>query len=229
MRCHGRDVPEVKFCGLTRAHDAAVAASLHANYAGVVFAGGPRLVDARVAREVFGALDGTPVQRVGVFAGQTPDEILRLADETALHVIQLHGGATLDVVLTLRERFGGTLWAAVGIDGAATSAALSELVELGGRVDAVVLDTAVRGRSGGTGLTFDWETLAPGLRRVRRGVRIVVAGGLRPSNVVRAVLLLAPDVVDVSSGVETAPGIKDPGLMRAFAAAVAAGARSREE
>lgn len=206
-----------------------MAVSLHASYAGVVFAGGPRLQDARGAREVFGALDGTRVQRVGVFAGQGPDEILRLADETLLHVIQLHGGASSDVVLTLRERFAGALWAAVGIEGGAIPAALSEFAALRERVDAIVLDTAVRGRSGGTGQAFDWESLAPGLRDLRMGVRIIAAGGLGPSNVARAVQVLAPDVVDVSSGVESAPGIKDPGLMRAFAAAVAAGARPREE
>lgn len=214
--------PEIKFCGLTRAADAAIAAELGAGYAGAIFAGGPRLLDAARANEMFSGLGGSPVRRVGVFASSTLDEILRIADETRLHVLQLHDGGTPDRILSLRERFDGAIWAVVRVAGA-TVEPVSETVLAA--VDAVVLDTAVGGRSGGTGVAFRWEESAAAVGRVSARCPVVLAGGLRPANVQEAVRLLAPRVVDVSSGVESAPGIKDPESMRAFALA----ARSCED
>ena len=89
--------------------------------------------------------------------------------------------------------------------------------------DAVVLDAKVSGRLGGTGVALPWASLAARLESVRddrRPAKLVLAGGLRPENVSMAISLLRPDVVDVSSGVETAPGIKDHARMRAFRDAV---------
>ncbi len=82
--------------------------------------------------------------------------------------------------------------------------------------DAVVLDTKTRTGLGGSGQRFDWERVGERLRTLERRARLVVAGGLRPENVAAAIRALAPDVVDVSSGVESAPGVKDPTLMRRF-------------
>jgi phosphoribosylanthranilate isomerase len=214
-------VADVKFCGLTRATDAALAGELGASYAGAIFAGGPRLLDVRRAREMFDGLGGAPTRRVGVFGAQSVDEILRIADGAALHVIQLHGGATADRLLVLQQRFAGEVWTvvAIGTEGP------GDLSSLAGTADAVVLDSRVDGRSGGTGRRFDWRGSLGAVDAIRARVRIVLAGGLRPANVREAIEVLAPDVVDVSSGVEIAPGIKDPGLMRAFAES----ARPREE
>lgn len=208
--------PEVKFCGLTRAADAAVAAELGAGYAGAIFAGGPRLLDVARANAMFGGLAGSSVHRVGVFGASALDDIVRIADETRLHVLQLHDGATADRILSLRERFDGAIWAVVRVTGGALGT-VSETVLAA--VDALVLDTAVGGRSGGTGVTFDWPGSADAVRKLAARCPVVLAGGLRPSNVREAVRLLAPRVVDVSSGVESAPGIKDPEMMRAFALA----------
>lgn len=208
--------PEIKFCGLTRAEDAAVAAELGAAYAGAIFAGGPRLLDATRAHAMFAALEGTSVRRVGVFAAAPVEDIVRTADSTRLDVLQLHDGATADRVLSLRKGFAGAIWAVVRVSGATVDAVEEGLLDL---VDAVVLDTAVGGRSGGTGVAFDWVGSAGAVRAVGARRRVVLAGGLRPANVEAAVRLLAPAAVDVSSGVESAPGIKDHGLMRAFAAA----------
>jgi phosphoribosylanthranilate isomerase len=122
----------------------------------------------------------------------------------------------------LRERFDGAIWAVVRVTGAELES-LPQVVLAA--VDAVVLDTSVGGRSGGTGVSFDWGASAPAVRGISARCPVVLAGGLRPDNVQRAVRLLAPRVVDVSSGVESAPGIKDPELMRAFALA----ARSNED
>jgi phosphoribosylanthranilate isomerase len=86
--------------------------------------------------------------------------------------------------------------------------------------DGVLLDTFVKGALGGTGAFFDWEAIAPDVRARRGERRLVVAGGLRPENVQRAIQHLAPNVVDVSSGVESAPGEKDHQRMAEFMAAV---------
>jgi phosphoribosylanthranilate isomerase len=220
--CDGSRVVEIKFCGLTRAADAAVAAECGAAYAGVVFAHGPRLLDVPRARAVFAVLEGTPVRRVGVFGRQTVREIAGIASDASLHVVQLHDGATPDALLMLRESFAGDVWAVLGVAGSDLPAGGESLAE---QVDAVVLDTMVGGRTGGTGAAFDWTGVAPAVATLRARTRLVLAGGLRPANVARAVRALSPDVVDVSSGVESAPGIKDPEQMRAFAAA----ARSPED
>ena len=87
--------------------------------------------------------------------------------------------------------------------------------------DALLLDTAAGGRSGGTGRSFDWRKAASLVREISREIPVVLAGGLNPDNVGEAVAVLHPSVVDVASGVEVTPGIKSPDLMTAFARSVA--------
>lgn len=215
---------EIKFCGLTRAADARVAASLGAAYAGVILAGGPRHLDLARAREVLDAASGGTTRRVAVFGARPVDEIARAADALALDVIQLHSGTTPDRVLELQQRFAGEVWAVVSV-GSGGGVPGDELAAAAGRAAGVVLDTKVGGRSGGTGVAFDWRAAVAAVATIRGRARLIVAGGLRPANVAEAIAVLAPEVVDVSSGVESSPGIKDPALMRAFAEA----ARPREE
>lgn len=210
---------EIKFCGLTRPEDAALAASLGASYTGVIFAGGPRQLDAGRAAEVLAAA-GDGVQRVGVFAAAPPADVARLARLTGLHVVQLHGDPDAEYVRRVRAESGCGVWAVVRVP--ATSLA-SRIAELDAVADAIVLDALVPGRLGGTGSSFDWRLAAREARPAR--ARLVVAGGLGALNVGEAIRVLAPDIVDVSSGVESAPGIKDHQRMRAFAAAV----RSHDE
>lgn len=207
---------EIKFCGLTRAEDAAVAGELGAAYLGVVFAGGPRLVTVEQASGIFAGTSGG-ARRVGVFATSGTSEISRKVTAARLDVAQLHGDPTAEQVAAVREATGAAVWAVARV-GDGLPAALDELFD---SADAVLLDAKVEGRLGGTGVAIDWDRIAPELDRVRRGRTLVLAGGLRPENVAAAVGALAPDVVDVSSGVESAPGVKDHARMRAFAAAVA--------
>jgi phosphoribosylanthranilate isomerase len=216
----GARVVDVKFCGLTRAEDAETAVALGAQYAGVIFAGGPRLLTSARAREVLAPLAGTDVRRVGVFGAAHVDDILRIADEVALHVLQLTDGKDSVTRLGLRARSPCALWAVAHTRPGAAHAEHDALGWYAEGVAAVVLDAAVAGQAGGTGVTLDWAALAPDVRRLRRRGTVVLAGGLRPENVREAVRAAAPDVVDVSSGVERAPGIKDPERMRAFVAAV---------
>lgn len=210
---------EVKFCGLTRPEDAATAVAVGGDYCGVIFAGGPRQLTPAQARQVFAAVTGTRVGRVGVFGPQGADEIARIVDALSLDVVQLHGGAPRDLLIALRQRGIPRVWpvAHVAPGQARVDDELATWFAEG--ADAVVLDAAVAGKLGGTGTALDWAALAPGIARWRAHGKVVLAGGLRPANVAEAVAVAAPDIVDVSSGVEVTPGVKDPERMRVFAAA----------
>jgi phosphoribosylanthranilate isomerase len=207
---------KVKFCGMTRPQDAALGAEIGASYIGVVFADGLRRVTPAQAKQIFTAA-GNNVKHVGVFGTNDPDEIARTVEETKLDVVQLHSDPTISDVRAVRGRFTGEIWAVIRIAGARIR---QESAELFDTADAVVLDTRSKKQLGGTGQALPWTDLAVDLARDRGSSAVVLAGGLKPSNVGSAVRTLAPDVVDVSSGIETAPGIKDPWLMREFFAAV---------
>jgi phosphoribosylanthranilate isomerase len=209
-------VPEIKFCGLTRASDAEHAVALGAAYVGVIFAGGRRLVTLPQAMDVFASVPES-VHRVGVFGDQTAEEIAVIAGRLSLSVAQLHGAADAARFERLRGLFGGEIWLVHRVDGSglpdeAAAAALSG--------DGLLLDAYVPGVLGGSGRPFDWELLAPRLDTIPNEKRLILAGGLRPENVARAIATIRPDVVDVSSGVESAPGIKDHERMTAFRDAV---------
>lgn len=207
---------DVKICGLTRVEDAAAAAAAGARYVGVVFADSPRRVDSRRATAVLSAARGRS-DAVGVFGRSEPAEVARIAAEASLDVVQLHGDPTADDVRAVRALFGGAVWAAYRVRDSALTPAIASLVE---EADAVVLDAHADAGLGGTGIQLDWERLAGDVSHLRGGrAAFVLAGGLRSSSVAEAVRLLAPDIVDVSSGVERAPGIKDHEAIRAFTAA----------
>ena len=201
----------VKFCGMTRPEDAREAARIGAAYVGAIFAGGPRNVTPEHAREVFAAATGAAA--VGVFGADDVDDIAAAANTAGVEVIQLHGDPRAADVRAVRSRFGGRVWAVARADGSVLPEWAEELFH---EADAVLLDAHVRGRLGGTGVTLEWGALADSVEAVRGRTPVVLAGGLNPGNVAEAVRLLAPDVVDVSSGVESAPGIKDHAKMRQF-------------
>jgi phosphoribosylanthranilate isomerase len=207
---------KVKFCGMTRPLDAALGAEIGASYIGVVFAEGPRRVTPEAGRTILDAA-GNTVKRVGVFGTNAPEEIRRGADSARLDVVQLHADPTAADVDAIRTSFDGEIWAAVRLAAKHIPADAETLFDL---ADAVVLDARTEKGLGGTGRALPWDELAADLARDRGSSAVVLAGGLRPSNVASAVRTLAPDVVDVSSGIESAPGIKDPWLMRQFYAAV---------
>lgn len=223
MSREGRVPPAIKFCGLTRPEDARVATQLGAAYVGVVFADGPRrMKPAEALRVLDAASEGNRSPfRVGVFGQVAPEVIARVAEEVQLDAVQLHGDPTAADVRALRPLFHGEIWAVVRI-GHDLGAGYDELTQT---ADAVVLDTRSAEALGGTGVVFDWRAAAASLPTRPRPLKLVLAGGLRPSNVREAAEVLRPDVVDVSSGVESSPGVKDHALMEAFALAAA---RSKE-
>jgi phosphoribosylanthranilate isomerase len=209
---------KLKFCGLRRPEDAAHAASLGAAYAGVILTESKRKVTPREARDVFDA--ARSLKRVGVFGREGISSVLRMASQAGLDVLQLHGQFTPDEHAQLRQEFDGVIWVVIGID-SVTGVPSGDWKTVADFADALLLDTAAAGRSGGTGITFDWKKVAPLAREISHELPVVLAGGLNPENVASAVRILRPSVVDVSSGVEVSPGLKSPDLMTAFARSVA--------
>ena len=203
----------IKFCGLTRADDAAAAVELGAAYLGVIFAGGPRMLDVHRARDVFAPTDGTAVSRVGVFGTQPIDEIVRLADELMLDVVQLHAERTPTEVAHVSRKAGYDVWAVARIAGAQLPDGLDEMFA---HAQGVVLDSRVPDALGGSGTSFDWNAVRERIARPRDARHVILAGGLTPENVRDGIDILRPDVVDVSSGVEARVGEKDHSRMAAF-------------
>ena len=201
---------------MTRPQDAAIGAEIGASYIGVVFADGPRRVTPGQAKKIFEAA-GKKVKHVGVFGTNDPDEIARTSEEAHLDVVQLHNDPTTSDLKAVRTRFRGEIWAAIRIAGTQMPEEARALFD---SADAIVLDARSDQQLGGTGHALPWNELAADIARDRGSSVVVLAGGLKPGNVGSAVRTLAPDVVDVSSGIESAPGIKDPWLMREFYAAV---------
>jgi phosphoribosylanthranilate isomerase len=201
----------IKFCGLTRAIDVDAAVRLGCDYVGVIFAGGPRNRTLAEAAEILRG--ATSVGRVGVFGSPDSAELARFTAGVPLSIAQLHGAASPAAVRAARSAGVREVWAVAAVRDGALADGAGELFQC---ADAVVLDTGARNGLGGTGRVFDWVAISRTIGKVRGCARLVVAGGLTPDNVAEAIRCLAPDVVDVSSGVESAPGVKDPILMRRF-------------
>lgn len=218
----------IKICGLTRPGDAALAESLGADYLGVIMAGGPRNLSEADAATVLGTRRHT-VRRVAVFGSQPIEEIAAIAERLDVDVIQLHSSANASDISWLHTRVNCAVWPVLRVEGTVLPEYASELAEVAG---ALLLDAKVVGQLGGTGVALDWRGLAGEVLRVRAelpATDIILAGGLRQSNIREAIRLLAPDVVDVSSGVESLPGIKDEGALRAFFAEARAVAPRSEQ
>jgi phosphoribosylanthranilate isomerase len=193
----------VKICGITNVEDALQAAACGADALGLVFyEKSPRCLSPEVARQIIAELPPF-VTAVGLFVNETPERIRQVAGFCGLDIIQLHGDegpadcdyAPRRVVKALRVK------EAASLDSHAAYA-----------VSALLLDAWVAGTYGGTGERFNWE-LAAGVARQRP---VILAGGLTAENVAAAVRTVRPYGVDVSSGVEAAPGKKDPAKVEAF-------------
>lgn len=198
----------VKVCGITRLEDAMLAAELGAAALGFVFwPQSPRFVDPEIAASIVRALPRA-ITAVGVFVDQPMDDVQRLAQAVGLSAVQLHGHESLDYAARLMQ----PVIKAVAVDERFAAESLDELpLEI-----TVLLDAHDPVRRGGTGRTIDWRAAA--YAAARRP--IFLSGGLTPSNVADAIARVRPYGVDLSSGVESSPGIKDPVKLRALFAAV---------
>lgn len=204
---------QIKFCGMTRTRDVEMALHHGAAYVGAIMAGGPRNLSLRDAVATLAPAKGR-AKRVAVVRVGRPEEVADLGRQ--FDVLQLHGDAMPADVSALRPLFDGEIWPVVRSSSSELPAYIAELYSVS---DAVVFDKKVENGLGGTGQRLDWDALAESLRDQKHG-RTILAGGLTPSNVGEAIRSLHPDMVDVSSGVENAPGIKNHDLLREFAAAV---------
>jgi phosphoribosylanthranilate isomerase len=212
----------VKICGLTRPEDLDAAARAGAAYAGLVFfPRSPRALTTAQAREV--ALAAPPgLARVALFVDAEDAEIEAVLDQVPIDVLQLHGGESPARVAAVRSRFGLPVMKAVGVAGEGDLPALDEHARA---ADMLLVDAKPApgaARPGGNGLAFDWRLIAGR----RWPVPWLLAGGLTPENVAEAVRLTGARQVDVSSGVEAAPGVKDPARIRDFVAAADGRTRS---
>ncbi|MGA2557490.1 MAG: phosphoribosylanthranilate isomerase [Verrucomicrobiota bacterium] len=201
---------KIKICGLTTVDDALAAVAAGADLLGfVLWEKSPRHVSVETAREIARRLPPA-ISRVGVFVDAPVEQVmfsLRICDFAAL---QFHGRESPAYC----QQFAVMTIKAFPVRDAASLAALSAY-----DTDAFLLDTQVEGRPGGTGETFDWS-LAAQAKKFDKS--IFLAGGLTPQNVAAAVRAAQPFAVDVSTGVESSPGKKDPQKMRDFVAAVRA-------
>ena len=204
--------PKVKICGITRSEDAVHAWSAGAWAVGVVLSpGGPRSLEPARAAEVLAALP-EGARRVGVFVAPSAEEVAGAVAVLALTHVQVHAAPTPRHVADLQAAAGVPLIEAVSVAGEASLDRAES-----SPADMVLLDAAGPGGRGGTGRRIDWDLVAR--RRPARPVGL--AGGLDPGNVADALVRIRPALVDVSSGVESAPGIKDPERIEAFIRAAA--------
>ncbi len=193
----------VKICGLTSEADALLAVGMGADAVGFVFAPSPRQMSAAGVADIVKRLPHETLT-VGVFRDEAPRRVVEIANRIGLGAVQLHGAETADETRYVAERVGCTIKAFP-----AGHRNIARFDDYGATY------LLVDGASPGSGEPFDWR-LAEG---VSDPGRLIVSGGLHPDNVGAAIAHLRPWGVDVSTGVEAAPGIKDPGKLRDFVAA----------
>jgi phosphoribosylanthranilate isomerase len=202
--------PKIKFCGITSVADAERAAAAGAWAIGLIFwPGSPRRCEPDAAAEIAAAVKRR-VEVVGVFANAALDEVASTADAVGLTMIQLHGEEGPAYCAEAARRTGAKVIKAARVRSGAEIQALGSF-----HTDYHLLDSYVPGRLGGTGESFAWE-----LARAHGAVPLILSGGLNPENVGEAIAVVRPYAVDVASGVERSPGVKDPDKLEAFATSV---------
>ena len=197
-------MPKIKICGLTRLEDAQAAAELGADAVGLVFyAKSKRCVDVAQAAEIVAALP-PQVAKVALFVNESAEQICRILGTVPIDVLQFHG----DEAPEFCRQFGKPYWKAVRVQSA------QDIAEAAGRyadAAALLLDAHIEGQYGGTGQVFDWRLLPETMP-----LPWILSGGLNPGNVAAALQQTGAAWLDVSSGVEQAPGIKNRDLMADF-------------
>ncbi len=196
---------DVKVCGMTRPEDALKAAELGAQMIGLIFyEKSPRYVSLGQAREICEVLDSAII-RVGVFVGENCAAMIEVAQSVGLNRLQVHGDLT-DSDIEQIHQAGLSVVQSFHVDSMADYDKV-----FASMADFVMLDNATKSKPGGTGQSFDWSLKPP-----RPINRLVLAGGIGEANVEEGVRIYAPEIVDVNSGVENAPGVKSHRKMERF-------------
>jgi len=200
----------IKICGVTTTADAAAVAAAGADAVGLVFySGSPRAVTPAQAAEIVRAVPPF-VSVVALFVNEPAESIRRIVDSLPINLVQFHGDESAEFCQQFQRPWIKALQVREGVDLPARSAAFAQ-------ARGILLDSWQEGLHGGTGKTFDWD-----LARRHLPLPLVLAGGLDEHNVGAAIAQLRPAAVDVSGGVEQAPGRKDAGKIKRFVAAVRA-------
>ncbi|NMO96981.1 phosphoribosylanthranilate isomerase [Paenibacillus lemnae] len=212
----------VKICGLQSVEVLKSMINLPVDYVGLMFANSKRQVNANQAAELIRILkhwnhEVKPAS-VGVFVNPELGDLEEVMDIAPLDVIQLHGQESPQFCREVKDRFPVSVFKVSSIvSGAVKQEHLTELDAYVGSIDALLLDTYDPVYGGGSGKTFDWESIPVYQEWSRRNaIPLFVAGGLTPSNLRQLIETYHPDGVDVSSGVESSPGVKDIDKVTAF-------------
>jgi phosphoribosylanthranilate isomerase len=197
----------VKICGITRLADAGLAVDCGAGALGFVFwPDSPRFVDPESARAIIATLPPAVIP-VGVFVNQSAEYVNEVADKLSLGAVQLHGDESVDYAMAMTRR----VFKAIALADASDHS-----IDAWPPETMVLLDVHDPIRRGGTGKTIDWGRAST----VARRRPVILAGGLTPENVGEAISRVGPSGIDVSSGVESSPRVKDPDKLKALFAAV---------
>jgi phosphoribosylanthranilate isomerase len=204
----------IKICANTSLEDARMAAEAGADAVGFVFAPSPRRVTAAQVAAITPDLP-PQLEKIGVFVEASLDEIFATVGDCGLTGVQLHSEAGPDFLWQLRERLGPAFRILRVVHFGPDAAEQARTIAADPNVDGILVDSRTATAVGGTGLTFDWASARETIF-AERSSKLVAAGGLTPANVAEAVATLHPWGVDVASGVEAAPGRKDPAKVRNF-------------
>jgi phosphoribosylanthranilate isomerase len=214
----------IKICGTTNLDDARAAADAGANAIGFVMAESSRRIEPKQVAAIVAQLP-PKVEKVGVFVNERPARIREIVKHTGLTAVQLHGDDSADFAEQLfpesatgRPRIYRAL-SMKTIFSTANATAFLRVHRVKQIFDALLVDSGSPTR-GGTGFTFDWERARPFINGLKQTGKVIVAGGLTPDNVARAIEIFKPWGVDVASGVESEPGKKDHDKIKAFVEAV---------
>ena len=205
----------VKICANTSLEDTQLAADAGADAVGFVFAESVRQVTPAQVRAITPKLP-SQIEKYGVFVDAGFEEIARIVDECGLTGVQLHAANDPALPSRLREHFSKPLRILKVIHYGGDLETQVRGAQSDPAIDAVLVDSRTATLVGGTGRKFDWEAASGSLRSAGSHLRIVVAGGLNPDNVADAIRALRPWGVDVVTGVEAAPGRRDPSKLKAF-------------
>jgi phosphoribosylanthranilate isomerase len=214
----------IKFCATTNLADAQASIEAGADAIGFIFAPSARRLDLASAAEIVASLPAQ-IEKIGVVVNETPSRVAEIAERVGLTGVQLHGDEDAEHMPAFRRQLGKrkiikTLQARELLGRGYGEALLEEFLKLDEMIDAVLLDSGSPRERGGTGKVFDWGTTVPLVTEIRSKLPVIIAGGLNPKNVAKAIELFQPWGVDVVSGVERETGKKDPAKLKAFQAAV---------
>lgn len=205
----------IKICGNTSLDDTLLAVEAGADAVGFVFAPSPRQVTLDAVSAITPVLPAR-VERIGVFVNASFGELSQAIRRCELTGVQLHAGSDPALTATLRQSFGATLRILRVVHYGAEAQAETEAIAADPNIDAVLIDSRTATALGGTGISFDWKAASNTLFNTYENRKMIAAGGLKPGNVAEAIRILKPWGVDVASGVEMAPGRKDPAKVKSF-------------